>query len=292
MTIRSVSMTKLYDNYLPEEIYAKEILGEETVEEQIERLKRLHWYGIVCRTIISGQMLECEIYPSFSRKDIPRRKKESISREAQKNLNDKNARKKIIRLIHANFEFHKDLAVTLSYKDNYLPTEEQAKKDIINFIRRLKRARKKLGLPDLKYIYVIGCEPEGKKSKKVRIHHHLIINDMDRDLVESLWDKGRSQTKRLQPDDYGVEGLARYMASQNKGSKRWYASRNLKQPRVYKSHTKLSKRKMEQLAKKEGDWKETFEKMYQGKYLLNDCTRYESDITGGIYLYARMRKRE
>jgi hypothetical protein len=293
---RSVSMTKLYDSYLPEEIYNKEVLGEETIEEQIERLKRSLKYGIVCRTIISGEMLESEIYPCFSKKDIPRRDKEKPSREAQQNLNDKNAKKKIKRLIHTNFKFREDLIVDPSYEDHYLPTEAEAKKDMINFIRRLKRARKKLGLSPLKYIYVIGYEEEGKKTKRIRIHHHMVINDMDRDLVESLWGKGRIQTRRLQPDDFGVEGRATYMinhmAKQSKGAKRWFASRNLKQPRVYKSFTKLSKRKMEQLARKEIDWEETFEKLYKEKYKYSDCKMYESEITGGFYLYCRMRRRD
>ena len=284
-------MSKLYANYAYEDIYDREVLGEETTEEKIEQLRRSFKYGIVCKTIISGEMLESEIYPCYSRKEVQRMPKENTSREAQKNLNDKNAKKKITRLIHTNFEFHKDLAVTLSYTDHYLPSEEQARKDVINFIRRLKRARKKIGLADLKYIYVIGCEEEGKKSKKVRIHHHLIINDMDRDQVESLWTKGgRVETKRLQPDEFGVEGLARYMANQNKGSKRWYASRNLKQPTVHRSFTKLSKRKMEQLARKQIDHKETFEKMYKGKYKYGKCDMYESDLFGGFYLYCRMRR--
>jgi hypothetical protein len=285
-------MSKLYDNYAPEEIYDQKVLGEETVEEKIERLRRSFKYGIVCRTTISGEMLESEIYPCYSKKDIPRKGKEKETREAQKKLNDKNAIKRITRLVHNNFKFNKDLALTLSYNDYYLPTEVQARKDVINYIRRVKRVRKKLGLTDLKYIYVIGCEQEGKQSKKVRIHHHLIINDMDRDLLENLWNKGRCQTKRLQPDDYGVEGLARYMANQNKGSKRWYASRNLKEPKVYKSYTKLSRRKMEQLALIPADWEKTFEKLYKDKYKYSGCERYESSITGGVYLYCRMRKRD
>jgi hypothetical protein len=146
----------------------------------------------------------------------------------------------------------------------------------------------------LKYIYVIGCvnEEQRKTSKKVRVHHHLIINDMDREVVESLWGKGRCETKRLVPDDFGLDGIARYMAGQNNGSKRWYASRNLKQPKVFKSYTKLTKRKVEKLYRMEVDHKETFEKLYKEKYQYIDCKRFESDFTGGFYLYCRMRKRD
>lgn len=285
-------MTKKYD-YDPEEIYDREILGEETPEEKIELLRGKNFCYVV-KTVISGPVIESEIYPVFmNRKNKPRRNKEKTSRNVQKNLNDKNAKKRITRLVNTNFT-NKDLAVTLTYTDHHLPNEEQARKDMQNFIRKLKRYRKKHGLPDLKYIYVIGCvnDEERKHSKKVRIHHHMIINDMDRDVVESLWGKGRAEAKRLQPDDFGLEGIARYMAGQNNGSKRWYASRNLKQPTVYRSYTKLTKRKAEQLARKQADWEETFEKLYKGKYQYNDCKLYESDFTGGFYLYCRMRRRD
>jgi hypothetical protein len=76
------------------------------------------------------------------------------------------------------------------------------------------------------------------------------------------------------------------------GAKRWNASRNLKQPKVYKSYTKLTKRKVEKLARNEIDRIEAFEKMYKGKCKYNDCRLYESDFTGGFYLYCRMQRRE
>lgn len=286
-------MGKYYE-YDPEEIYDREVLGEVTPEEKIEQLRGKN-YCYVVKTIVSGPIIESEIYPVYtSKRNVPRRDKEQITSEAQKNLNDKNAKKKITRLINTNFT-NKDLAVTLTYKDNYLPDYEQARKDIQNYIRKLKRYRKKHGLPDLKYIYVIGCvnEEERKKTKKVRVHHHLIINgDMDRDIVEGLWGKGRCEAKRLQPDDFGLEGIARYMASQNKGTKRWYASRNLKQPKVYKSFTKLTNRKAEQIATRQCDWEATFEKLYKGKYKYTDCKMYMSNFTGGFYLYCHMRRRD
>lgn len=285
-------MAKNYD-YDPDWIYDREAIGDEITEEKIEQLRGMK-YGYVVKTIISGPIVESEIYPVYTnRKNTPRRDKEKTSREVQKKLNDRNAKKKITRLVNTNFT-PKDLAVTLTYQDHYLPDYDQARKDIQNFIRKLKRYRIKHNLPDLKYIYVIGCvdEEERGNTKKVRIHHHMIINDMDRDVVESLWGKGRAETKRLQPDDYGLEGIARYLAGQNKGKKRWYASRNLEQPKVYKSFSKITKRKAEQLIRKEIDFQETFEKLYQGKYQYVNCTTFISDLTGGCYLYAKMRKRE
>lgn len=285
-------MSKYADyNYL--EIYDKEILGGETLEEQIEELRRTRKrYKYMCKTIISGDYIECEIYPVYEkRSDTPKREREKVSKESQNNLNEKNAKKQFIRLVNTNFS-EKDLLITLTYEDKYLPTAKQAKKDVVNYIRRLRRYRDKNNLPPLKYIYVIESveEEEQHLSKKIRVHHHIIINSMDRDVAEDLWKKGRVNSKRLQPDEYGLEGLARYMLKQPKETKRYYASRNLDKPIVYRAVTRLSKRKAEQLAR-DPNMSEQFEKIYKDKYKFNDCTPYYSEIVGGFYLYCRMRKR-
>lgn len=285
-------MSKYADyNYL--EIYDKEILGNQTLEEQIESLRRSgKRYKYVCKTIISGDYVECEIYPVYEKRtDKPKRDKEKVSKVSQNNLNEKNAKKQFVRLVNTNFT-KDDLLITLSYEDKYLPTAKQAKRDVTNYLRRIKRYRDNNNLPQLKYIYVIESveEEEQHLSKKIRVHHHVIINQMDRDVAEDLWKRGRVNTKRLQPDEYGLEGLSRYMLKQPKETKRYYASRNLKKPIVHRAITKLSKRKAEQLAKSP-NMSEQFEKIYKGKYIYNDCTPYYSDIVGGFYLYCRMRKR-
>jgi hypothetical protein len=81
-------MAKIYD-YDPEDIYDREILGEETHEEKIEQLRGTN-YQYVVKTVVSGQVVESEIYPVYTRrKNTPRKKKEKTSREVQRNLNDK-----------------------------------------------------------------------------------------------------------------------------------------------------------------------------------------------------------
>lgn len=283
-----------YDNYDYLDIYNNEVLGVEGVEEKIEELRRSKKKcKYMVKTIKSGNILECEIYPVYERrKDVPRRPKEFQSALAQKNLNDKNARKYFVRLVNTNFS-NKDIVITLTYKDRYLPTQERAKKDMNNYIAKLRRYRKKNNLPELKYIYVIEWidEVNQHKSKKVRMHHHIIINEMDRDIAESFWNKGRVESKRLQPDEYGLEGLARYMLKQQKGQAKYTASRNLDKPKIYKSVSKLTKRKAERIAKNPNQWKELFESLYIQKYIFNDCSTMVSDFTGGFYLYCRMRKR-
>lgn len=280
--------------YQYEEIYNKEVLGEESIIDALERM-RTYKYKYIVKTIISGKYLESEIYPVYIRnEDTPRKEKGKDSRNCQKNLNDKNSRKRFIRLVNANFG-KDDLAIDLTYADGYLPTEKEARRDIQNYIRRIKRYREKNNLEPLKYVYVVEFIGEDEKgnSKKIRIHHHMIINKMDRNVVEDLWGKGRVQADRLQPDEYGLEGKARYIIKNfNKGTKRWSASRNLEKPIIRSSNSKLSKRKAEKIAKNENDLKELFEKMYKHKYIFNDCKKFINQDYGGCYIYARMRRIE
>lgn len=283
-----------YNDYDYLDIYNKSVLGEESTEDKINQLRNSgKKYKYMVKTIQSGNMLESEIYPVYEkRKDIPRRDNEKSSKESQYNLNDKNARKNFIRKVHANFG-KDDLLITTTYEDKYLPTQKQAKKDVQNYIRRLKNYREKHGLPEMKYIYVLEYvdEEEQHKSKKIRVHHHILINRMDRDAAEDLWKRGRVEARRLQPDDFGLEGIARYLLKDPRG-KRWYGSRNLKGPVVNRSVSKLTKRKAEQMALNQDMFSEIFEKMYSDKYKYNDCQIYHSDITCGFYLYCRMRRRE
>lgn len=239
------------------------------------------------KKIYSGDFLEIEIYPiTLQERKQRRKKKEKESQKKQKNLNDKNAKKHLIRLINSNFT-DKDLSITLTYSENNLPKdEEEARKEVMNYIRRLKHFRKKNNMPALKYIAVIEYKNQGKR--KVRIHHHLIINDMDRDTAEGLWKLGRANADRLKADEFGYEGLARYITKDPQGDKRWTQSKNLKQPVIKVNDFKYSRRKVQMLASCQED-KEVFNKLYPG-YFLNSCKHEVNEITAGDYLYIKMRK--
>lgn len=278
-----------------EDYYDASVLGMESREEFIHRkFSDLPKCRIMQQTIVAGDRVEVNIYPYFlRRKDIPRVKPVKESREAQKKLNQKNSQKKLIRLMCANF--HKgDLILTLTYEDGYYPTPEQAKKDMANFIKRLKRRRKKQGLPELKYIYVTEHVPEGEHTKKVRIHHHMIINHMDRDEAETCWGMGRAESKWAQPDDFELEGFARYISklSVEKHHHKWTGSRNLEKPKEYKTVTKLSRRKFREIILSGDQKKELLESLYKGKLIYLDSTTYYNQEYGGFYLYSRLRRKE
>lgn len=255
-------------------------------EEQIESLRKRKALFYRVKTIKSGDMLECEIYPIWiQRYEASRAKRVSKTRLAQRNLNDKNAKKLIIRIINTNFTAD-DLAVDLTYRGD-LPNEDQARRDIQNYIRRIKDYRRKHGLPELKYVYVI--EFDDTEGGRKRIHHHMIMNSMDRDVLEKLWGKGYANSRRLQPNEFGLEGIARYMTKDPRGTKRWSASRNLESPKVTIADHKVTKRRVEKIARYEDTAQDIFQKLYPG-YAFNDIKIKYSDFVSGAYLYVRMRK--
>ncbi|UZP01904.1 hypothetical protein JW813_09145 [Clostridium botulinum] len=277
-----------YKDYDYTEVYNK-ALREETREELIEELRMNQNYVYWRKTITSGKIVEFEIYPMWKCKhDIPRNKNRVKSKQSQKNLNDKNSKKVVVRLLNTNFG-KEDLYITVTYKDGYLPDEKTARRDMQNYIRRLKRYRKKMGLDELKYIYSIGYEDNPEKSKKVRIHHHLVINKMDRDIVEDLWGKGTANAKRLKPDDFELTGIGKYIA--NQGPERWSASRNLKKPKVTMNRTGLTRTKAIALISEPVLFKEIFEKQFPD-CIYKDYQAYYSEENPGVYLHVRMRKKE
>lgn len=275
-----------------EDFYDKDILGEESKEEFIRRkFNSLGKCRIMVKRIISGDLVEINIYPVFlNKKDVPRSPERKESRETQKNLNRENSKRQLVRLMCANF--HKgDIILTLTYKDRYYPTLEQAKRDMKNYIKRLRGSRKKQGLPPLKYIHVLEYAEEG--TKKIRFHHHMIINRMDRNEAERLWGKGRAESKIAQPDDFELTGFAEYISklSHEKGRHKYICSRNLDKPKEYKSVTKLSRRKFAEIIKSGDDKATLLESLYKGQLKYLDSTTYISQEYGGFYLYSRLRRK-
>lgn len=241
-----------------------------------------------CKRIYSGKILEHEIYPiPLLEKKKSRREKKKESALKQKNLNEKNCKKKIVRLINTNFT-NKDLAVTLTYNHKNLPDSlEECKRDVTNFIRRIKRYLKKNKLPELKYIAVIENK---KRGQSIRIHHHLIVSgDIKREQLESMWEKGRCNTYRLQEDDFGYEGIAKYIIKEPAGNKRFSASRNLKRPTVEINDSKFNKRKAYSLATSQGGLE--LEEEYKG-YKVVEFKSYVNEELGAIYISVKMKKRE
>ena len=111
--------------------------------------------GYRMKTITSGNIRECEIYPVFTKRvDFTRGKKKRESRDKQRRLNRRNAQKKLIRLLNANF-VDGDVWATFTYDNEKLPQNEKAAhKYFRNYLRRLAYRMQKNGWGALKYIFV------------------------------------------------------------------------------------------------------------------------------------------
>lgn len=264
---------------------------EDTSEERLSSLGDKNIIKYRTKTIKSGNVVECEIYPIWDNsKSLSRAPKRNKSRRAQKNLNDKNTLKYAIRLVNANFT-DKDIWGTFTYDTKKLPkTIENAEKNFSNFIRRLKYYAEKHSFPPLKYVWWVEFEDNEEKGKH-RVHHHIVTNFPDRDVAEKLWRNGaRTQTRRLQADESGYEGMVRYCMKDPKGKKRFKTSKNLIKPTVTIADTKFTRRKVERIVRGEENAVDVFEKIYVGY----DMIHYEykmSEFVTGTYLYVKMSRR-
>lgn len=251
------------------------------------------------KEITAGKQFEIEIYPEFKKMDdVPQEGRKRDNSKAQKNLNNKNAVKYLVRLINHNFTTD-DIWITLTYaKDQEPANMKEATKNMVNYIKRINYRRKKLGLQAAKYIYVTEHSP----AAKIRWHHHLIMDgQMNRETVESVWNKGtRNQSKRLDPDEYGLTGMATYITKEKdrkKGEKRWNSSKGLKQFRVRKVHSKRpdEKGKYKPIEKYVDCFvsdRENIEKQLKKWYpdkVFTDAGVYYNDFNGMFYIRARMR---
>ena len=258
---------------------------------------RIGSMGYRTRTIKAGTRLEAEVYPIFGRsqEQAARKEKLSMTKERQAQLNTKRAKRRLVLLMENNFRYDRDVHVTLTYAGEE-PELKRCRKDIRNFLNRVKRQRDRQGLSQLKYIYAIGHD------KDQRIHVHAVMNGgIGRDELEKMWGKGYANTIRLQQQGGGLQGMANYLYRQNEkardngeraGAHMWSGSRNLKKPKEHVSDTKMPNRKVKKIAMNFGALgKEILEKTYPG-YALEDGKVYYSDIVDGVYIRCVMRKKE
>ncbi|MCR5566193.1 MAG: hypothetical protein K6F61_05025 [Clostridiales bacterium] len=256
---------------------------------------RIGSMGYRTRTIKAGTRLEAEVYPIFGRsmEQTARREKQNMTKERQQQLNTKRAKRRLVLLMENNFSYDRDIHVTLTYAGEE-PELERCRKDIRNFLNRVKRQREKRGLDELKYIYSVGHD------RDQRIHVHCVMNGgISRDELEKMWGKGYANTIRLQKQGGGLQGMANYLYRQNEkardrgereGFHMWSGSRNLKKPKEHVSDTKISNRKVKMIAQNFRHISaEVMEKIYPG-YCLEDCRVQYSDVVDGVYIRCVMRK--
>lgn len=234
---------------------------------------------------IAGDYLEGDIYPVFQQAGKRRRKCKPTS-EIQRRLNQKNAEKKLTRILRLNFG-EGDRSVTCTYRRGEEPeTAEQAQRDAQNFIKRLKRIYAKAGA-ELKYVYATECGKNGNW------HHHVVLSGgVDRDEIEKAWGKGYANSRRLQMEEDGLAGLGRYIVKERRFFKRWSASRNLMKPEPAVFDGELTMRDVNEAAeaienKTARAW---FEERYPDFELI-EATYERNGINRGVYIHFEMRRR-
>lgn len=247
----------------------------------------------------AGSRLEVEVFPVFGRHDreVLRKAKTNVTMEAQAKLNQRRSEHRLIMLMEANFTAE-DICIGLSYGGEP-PEDGRVRKDLRNFLNKVDRLRKKRGLPDLKYIYAIGGDemPSAGYSGK-RPHIHLMMSGgIERDELEKLWGHGTANADRLQPNEEGLEGLAKYFRKQRsdrpdrKYARSWSGSRNLKKPKVRTTNCRGSNRWIQDISRGfEQEAKDVLERLYKS-YRFVKCSVYRSEISEGVYIRCVMRKR-
>ena len=282
------------------------VTDENNIDEVLERL-RVKGNKYKIKTIKSGKMLEVLIYPVWDTKSSGKRTRANPTRLTQEKLNLAKAQEKCVRLVNSNFITGRHLWLTLTYNENNKPlTLEEADKNIKNYINRLKAHCKRNNLPELKYVY-------STEHGEVRTHHHVIINTSDMNIAESLWSTqserarkkknpaydmelmGRVNVRRLQEDDSGLEGLARYVTkSSYKNRKRFCYSRNLEKPIVKEYLTlggqSISKNKIKKLTQDKVAFENLLKKAFGQEYALITANIRETDFIAEKYLSAKLKQ--
>jgi hypothetical protein len=235
-----------------------------------------------------GDYMDVNIYPVYTKTPYKRKKAKPTS-ETQQRINDKNAEQNLIRIANANFT-EEDMKVELTYRKETRPqTYEESQRELANFLRRVKRAREKKGLPELKFI---GVTETGKEQ--LNPHHHLIMSGgMDQNEISELWGRGYTRTSGLIFDENGIATLIGYMLKQLReftGKKKYTRSRNLVIPQAKQRDNRLSKKQVKELAK-DTECRAEYEKLYEG-YNLSQAKVVYNESNGGVYIYARYYKQE
>lgn len=200
--------------------------------------------------------------------------------EEMAKINERNAERTLRRLIHANFD-PGDLWVTLTYRREERPTPGEAKRNLRNYLARVKKLWRKAGT-ELKYIVVTEYMAKA-------IHHHLILNELPGEngykLAARTWKAGGTNCKPLY-DEGGYQRLAEYIVKEtnkhfrdpgNPSKCRYSCSRNLVRP---PKKTKILK---------SDSWPEE-PRVPKGYYLEKDSLHNGINRLGYRYQYYRLIK--
>lgn len=175
---------------------------------------------------VAGKSIEVILKMPSGNHSSGRKAKMNVTREAVQKNNDRLAVIRLRRLLNANFK-KGDLHIVLTYRE--APSQDRAKKDRANFIKKLQRLCKK-NKKELKYVAVT-------EYKHTRIHHHMVINISDIEVLTAAWPHGLIKVTPL--DSSGQYGkLAEYLL---KETQKTFREESCLNKRRYSSSTNLIK---------------------------------------------------
>ena len=187
---------------------------------------------------VAGRTIEVIMKLSSGNHREKRNGKKNITPEAVRKNNDRLAVIRLRRILNANFGYG-DMHIVLTYRE--APEPQQARKDRNNFIKTMQRKMKKAGC-ELKYVAVT-------EYMHARIHHHIVINCNDIELLTSAWKHGLIKSTALDASGNYAK-LAEYLLKETQKSfreegcpnkRRYASSTNLIKPQVVRQVIEVEK---------------------------------------------------
>lgn len=185
---------------------------------------------------MAGRTIEISKYFTykFHKSETGRQKKEEPTSEAVKRINNRNAIKKLRRILNTNFG-DGDYLVRLDFNKTPVSGSEEMQSLTAKALRKIKSAYKKSGL-ECKYVYVKEIGPRGSR------HLHMVINKAAVEILSKNWTYGYIHVDILNSEGQYARIAEYFIKYANKTEvtegkligKRWYGSRNLKKPRISK----------------------------------------------------------
>ena len=136
------------------------------------------------KVIDRGNVIEIQKYINGRYGVKEKRKKAAAQRttpEEQLRWQSKEAMRKVWRLLRDKENFSPgDLWVTLTYPRKSTPDSETVKKNIKEFLKRIRRKYKQAG-KECKYIFSVG------RGKRGAIHLHMVLTKIDTEILATAW---------------------------------------------------------------------------------------------------------
>ena len=209
-----------------------------------------------------------------------------------KHLNDKRSRDNFEWRLVNNFT-DRDYSAVLTFENDV--TEDEARRILENFYKRLRRFYKSRGV-DLKRMTVQEYGEIGG-----RLHYHLIVNSggkiLRTDIID-LWGKiGNCYIKNLDFKNDDIFALCHYLEKQQKQCPKnkcsWSCSKNLMRPEITTDDNAVSRKTMRRLqdAARNDELVKCIEQIYRGWCVVGDPVVDTNAVTGRLFASFKLKRK-